>query len=169
VPIFSADKSFSEPDSPFVDDKIAAHFEIATEPVKEPIVTFVPAETHEAKAFEPSPYAYADAPPSTPQLTIIDDVPVLKPAPITSIKPSALPHGVVVDPSQAAASYASYGVPESTVPAPISSPPVSAYGTAAPALDTAKVASPEQAQSAEIDRVDELLRKFRERYGRSDS
>lgn len=211
VPIFSADKSFSEPDSPFVDDKIAAHFEIATEPVKEPIVTFVPAETHEAKAFGPSPYAYADetpaasfvpthaaaatapepeiitaapawqpepqmipaqvisAPPSTPQLTIIDDVPVLKPAPITSIKPSALPHGVVVDPSQAAASYASYGVPESTVPAPISSPPVSAYGTAAPALETAKAASPEQAQSAEIDRVDELLRQFRERYGRSDS
>lgn len=211
VPIFSADKSFSEPDSPFIDDNIAARFEAANHAVEPPITAFVPAEIPEAKAFETSPYTFADETPAaafvpaspstvsipepetvtpatnwlpeprliptqeiapvvtTPQLTVVENVPVLQPAPVGAIKPSALPHGVIVDPSQAASSYTSYGVPDTAVPAPITTPTAATYGTVATSLQPETPPSPEQAQAAEIDRVDELLRQFRERYGRSDS
>lgn len=204
VPIFAADKSFSEPDSPFVDDQVAARFEIATETTEPAVSAFVPAPIQEVAAFQPAPYSYASEqpatnfvpsapaevatlppslpaetqmipaqviapPPATPQLTVIEEVPVLQPAPITSIKPSALPHGVIVDPSQAASSYASYGIPETSVPAPISAPAAATYGTVAASLQPQNAPNPEHAPSAEIDRVDELLRQFRERYGRSDS
>ena len=211
VPIFSAEKSFSEPDAPFIDDDIAARFEVVSGIADAPATAFVPAEIAEVTAFETSPYTFADEtpttefvpanaepislpepeiatpapswqpepkmipaqliapPPAAAQLTVIEDVPVLQPAPITAIKPSALPHGVIVDPSQAASSYTSYGVPASTVPAPMSAPTPATYGTVATPLQAATPASAEQAQAAEIDRVDELLRQFRERYGRSDS
>jgi hypothetical protein len=211
VPIFSADKSFSEPDSPFIDDDIAVRFEKAAIAEEPPVTAFVPADATEAIAFEPSPYAFADEtpvasfvpanasaiytpepetaapaaawhaeprmipaqiitpPPAAPQLTVVEDVPVLKPAAITAIKPSALPHGMIVDPSHTAPSYSSYGVPENAVPSAISATPPATYGTLATSLQPETPPSSEQPQTAEIDRVDELLRQFRERYGRSDS
>ena len=141
IPFFSADKFFSEPLSPFVDDIIAGHFELANKSVVEPIVNFVPTKSHEAKAFEPN----------------------------TAIKPFAFPHGVVADPSQVAASCASYGAPESKLPSPISLPAGTTYGATVLPLETSATNFYEQAQSAGINRVDELLRQFRERYGRSDS
>lgn len=141
IPFFSADKFFSEPLSPFVDDIIAGHFELANKSVVEPIVSFVPTKSHEAKAFEPN----------------------------TAIKPFAFPYGVVADPSQVAASCASYGAPESKLPSPISLPAGTTYGATVLPLETSATNFYEQAQSAGINRVDELLRQFRERYGRSDS
>jgi hypothetical protein len=141
IPFFSVDKFFSEPLSPFVDDIIAAHLELANESVKEPIVNFVPMKSHEAKAFEPN----------------------------TAIKPFAFSHGVVADPYQVAASCASYGAPESKLPSPISLPAGTTYGATVLPLETSATNFYEQAQSAGINRVDELLRQFRERYGRSDS
>jgi hypothetical protein len=112
------------------------------------------------------PAQFFTPPPAAPQLTVVEDVPVLKPA---AIKPSALPHGMIVDPSHTAPSYSSYGVPENAVPSAISATPPANYGTLATSLQPETPPSSEQPQTAEIDRVDELLRQFRERYGRSDS
>ena len=174
VPIFSADKSFSEPDCPFVDDNIAAYFEVATKSIEEPIFAFAPAETDEVKGFDPSTYAYADETLATsfmPSLAAADTAPepeIITAAPAWQQQPQMITAQVISAPPNSPKHTVIYDAPVLN-PTPINSvkPSPLPYGE----VDDPSHAATNSAQtrSSEINRVDELLRQFRERYGRSDS
>ena len=174
VPIFSADKSFSEPDFPFVDDNIAAYFEVATKSIEEPIFAFAPAETDEVKGFDPSPYAYADETLATsfmPSLAAADTAPepeIITAAPACQQQPQMITAQVISAPPNSPKNTVIYDAPV-LKPTPINSvkPSPLPYGEVDDPSHAAT--SSAQTRSSEINRVDELLRQFRERYGRSDS
>lgn len=162
---------FNEPESPFISEtpQVAAFTNenpaFSPTPIEEisPIVTEVASSIPtEPVAFPPQALeAIAAAAPIEPAAAVEEVLPTFIPTPAVA-SPYGNPTTVAAFSNTPFESHPSS--PEPVNPTPVSQSP---YGAVVEPLAADFAQTADNAQNKEIDRVDELLRQFRERYGRS--